>query len=229
MAPPSSSQSQSQSQFLAPSTLYAAPTPPHHDSEAFLRSDRHRSAQELEPLPHGPARSASRSSRTLSTRPSQTSTATDASGSRLGLRRQTPRWYDGAVRFWTSNVSVGIEEGAHRDHLALERTFLGYLRTSLALAVTGVVVAQLFRLQHASSPNLHIGFFVLGVPLAASFIALGILVLLLGALRFWRQQAALVRGRVWVGGWEVLAIMGASLAITAVTFVMLVWVDVDKG
>merc|ERR1712080_585743 len=33
-----------------------------------------------------------------------------------------------------------------RDHLALERTFLAWLRTSLALASIGIAVTQLFRL-----------------------------------------------------------------------------------
>ncbi|KAF2442177.1 hypothetical protein P171DRAFT_523047 [Karstenula rhodostoma CBS 690.94] len=215
------------SQPLTPSALYVPLPPPHHDSEAFLRTDRHRTAQELEDIPHGSARNSSRnnSQRRLnpSTQPSHRSTATDTSSP------EARRWYDGVTGFWASNVSVTISEGAHRDHLALERTFLGYLRTSLALAITGVITAQLFRLQHTATPNPRIGFFVLGVPLAAAFIALGMLVLVVGAVRFWRQQRALVRGRVWAGGWEIVGVMGVSLAITAVTFAMLVWVDVEKG
>ena len=71
--------------------------------------------------------------------------------------------------------------------------------------MAGVVIAQLFRLQHAAAPDPRIGYAALGVPLAASFIALGMLVLLLGACRFWRLQAALVRGKTWAGGWEILA------------------------
>ncbi|GAA5873490.1 hypothetical protein JCM3774_002430 [Rhodotorula dairenensis] len=38
-----------------------------------------------------------------------------------------------------------------RDHLALERTFLAWLRTSLALASIGIAVTQLFRLPTATS------------------------------------------------------------------------------
>ncbi|KAK7191681.1 uncharacterized protein CC84DRAFT_1115765 [Paraphaeosphaeria sporulosa] len=214
--PPSKPTLPSSSQSFHLSALNVLPPPPQPDSGAFLRADRHGTAQELEDIPHHPvsARTSSRSSLGSSTRPSHTSTAADTSGSRLRLGRQTLRWHDRVVRFWTSNVSVTIEEGAHRDHLALERTFLGYLRTSLALVMTGIITAQLFRLQHSSSPNPRIGFVVLGVPLAASFIALGMLVLLLGALRFWRQQRALVKGRVWAGGWELLVIMGMSLAVS---------------
>lgn len=79
--------------------------------------------------------------------------------------------------------------------------------------MTGVFVAQLFRLQHAPSPNPKVGFYVTGVPLAATFMVLGILVLVLGAVRFWRQQSAMVRGRVHVGGWEMFGIMAGSLAV----------------
>ncbi|CAI7604698.1 unnamed protein product [Penicillium palitans] len=38
-----------------------------------------------------------------------------------------------------------------RDHLALERTFLAWMRTSLAFASIGIAVTQLFRLNSASS------------------------------------------------------------------------------
>ena len=96
---------------------------------------------------------------------------------------------------------------------ALERTFLGYLRTSLALSMVSVIIAQLFRLQHAQNPNNVFGFFVLGIPLACVCIGAAIIVLLLGAHRFWRQQNAILRGKVHAGGWEVNAI---GLTITLV-------------
>ena len=96
---------------------------------------------------------------------------------------------------------------------ALERTFLGYLRTSLALSMVSVIIAQLFRLQHAQNPNNVFGFFVLGIPLACVCIGAAIFVLLLGAYRFWRQQNAILRGKVHAGGWEVNAI---GLTITLV-------------
>ncbi|ORY05078.1 hypothetical protein BCR34DRAFT_448932, partial [Clohesyomyces aquaticus] len=147
---------------------------------------------------------------------------------RYRLRRQVPHWYDPVVKFWESQISVTIDEGSHRDHLALERTFLGYLRTSLALAMTGVLTAQLFRLQHSINPSPTFGFFVLGIPLAATFIGLGALVLLIGAFRFWRQQRAMIRGKVHAGGWEITAIMGLSIVLCTVAFVLVTAVDIDK-
>ena len=89
---------------------------------------------------------------------------------------------------------------------ALERTFLGYLRTSFALSVVAVLIAQLFRLEHTDDPNKTLGFFVIGIPLACVCIVAAIIVLLLGAYRFWRQQNAMLRGKVHAGGWEINAI-----------------------
>ena len=78
----------------------------------------------------------------------------------------------------------------------------------MALVMLGVVIAQLFRLQHTDNPNRVIGYFIVGTPLAAVLIIAGIVVLLLGAFRTWRQQNAIVRGKIHAGGWEV-AIIGA--------------------
>ncbi|KAF2650179.1 hypothetical protein K491DRAFT_697514 [Lophiostoma macrostomum CBS 122681] len=161
--------------------------------------------------------------------PSEVTTAQDSDGPeaqdvrRYRLRRQIPHWYDPIVRFWTRHVSVTIDEGSHRDHLALERTFLGYLRTSLAFAMTGVVIAQLFRLQHVENPNRTFGFYILGTPLAACFITFGAVVLLVGALRFWRQQAAMIRGKVVKGGWEIALIMVFSIAVSSTLFFYLIF------
>lgn len=139
------------------------------------------------------------------------------------------------AKLWQRQVSVIVPHDGCRDHLgmltysargyqqafcenvdlkpyllspllALERTFLGYLRTSLALSVLSVIIAQLFRLQHSQNPNRVFGYFTLGIPLACVCIGVAILILLLGAYRFWRQQNAILRGKVLAGGWELNAI-----------------------
>jgi len=76
--------------------------------------------------------------------------------------------------------------------------------------MTGVLIAQLYHIQHAANPNPNLGFYVIGIPLSAVFITMGIIVLLVGAYRFWRLQNALVRGKALAGGWEVLMIMGLT-------------------
>lgn len=90
--------------------------------------------------------------------------------------------------------------------IALERTFLGYLRTSLALSIVAVIIAQLFRLEHNVKPNKTFGFYVLSIPLSCACIGAAMVILLFGAYRFWRQQNAILRGKVHAGGWEVNAI-----------------------
>ncbi|KAG6810649.1 hypothetical protein H0H92_010912 [Tricholoma furcatifolium] len=70
-----------------------------------------------------------------------------------------------------------------RDHLALERTFLAYIRTSLLLASTGVALVQLFTVASSSSASSvavnRIRQF--SRPLGATFVIFGFFVLVLGA------------------------------------------------
>lgn len=75
-----------------------------------------------------------------------------------------------------------------------------------------VIIAQLFRLEHAQSPDKVFGYFALGIPLACVCTGAAIVVLLLGAYRFWRQQNAILRGKVHVGGWEIIVI-GLTIAL----------------
>ncbi|EOD51906.1 hypothetical protein UCRNP2_1303 [Neofusicoccum parvum UCRNP2] len=94
--------------------------------------------------------------------------------------------------------------------------------------MTGVVIAQLMRLQHAPNPDPTFGYHALGKPLAAVFIIAAIAMVLLGAFRFWRQQNAMVRGKVFAGGWEILTIMIGSLLLTTTVFALLLAVDIKK-
>lgn len=70
----------------------------------------------------------------------------------------------------------------------------------------GTLIAQLLRLQHSANPEPTIGFYEIGVPLATACNGVAAIVVLLGAYRFWRQQNALARGKVYAGGWEVVGI-----------------------
>jgi len=131
-------------------------------------------------------------------------------------------------RFWHRQVSVTVEHSTCRDHLALERTFLGYLRTSLALSMIGITIAQLFRLQHAPQPNAYFGFFVLGKPLSCICQGAAIYTLVIGTFRTWRSQNALLRGKAISGGFEMVLLAGGIFVILTLFLVLLIAVDIEK-
>ena len=120
-------------------------------------------------------------------------------------------------RLWTRHVSMGVPHEACRDHLANERTFLGYLRTSQVCSMMGVFIAQFFRMQHSAAPNPVLGFYVIGIPLSAILQLFAILVLLIGSLRFFKLQKTMALGRIISGGWEVLVVGGSSIVVRVTT------------
>jgi uncharacterized membrane protein YidH (DUF202 family) len=74
----------------------------------------------------------------------QSQTATSSNEPQEHDKEPTP-WWRGIVEKYGS-VSLENKGSVARDHLALERTFLAWLRTSLAFASIGIAVTQLFRL-----------------------------------------------------------------------------------
>lgn len=83
----------------------------------------------------------------------------------------------------------------------------------------GVITAQLFNLQRSSTTTITttthspFGYFYLGKPLAALFQIVAMMVTVIGAHRFWRQQMNMARGKIWAGGWELYAIMGTMILV----------------
>ncbi|KIM40483.1 hypothetical protein M413DRAFT_445934 [Hebeloma cylindrosporum] len=89
-----------------------------------------------------------------------------------------------------------------RDHLASERTFLAYLRTSLALASTGVALVQLFSIAdlnfgqnvaQLSATTLRIQRFA--KPLGMTAVILALIILFIGLYRYFLIQNALTDNR----------------------------------
>ena len=109
----------------------------------------------------------------------------------------------------------GLFEGKCADTFAAnERTFLGYLRTSVVLSMTGTFIAQFYRLQHAPDPSKVFGYYLLGKPLSAIFQCAALCMVSLGCSRFWRQQGAMAIGKVHAGGWELSMIMVGSFLVS---------------
>lgn len=110
-----------------------------------------------------------------------------------------------------------------------ERTFLAWLRTSLAFASIGIAITQLFRLNTSinggtsgSDPYLHLR--QLGKPLGATFLAISILVLFIGFHRYFESQHWIIRGKFPAsrGSIAIVAIVAFCLMVTSLIVVVVV-------
>ncbi|ODQ52774.1 hypothetical protein SAICODRAFT_80914 [Saitoella complicata NRRL Y-17804] len=112
-----------------------------------------------------------------------------------------------------------------RDHLANERTFLAYLRTSLSFTAIGVALTQLFRLPAPStgqSSETQRRLHAVGKPLGATMVMASLLVLGLGVWRYFVSQHWLTKGQfpasqgtVWI-----ITLLGVMVAIVAFVIVL---------
>ncbi|KAJ7267230.1 hypothetical protein C8J57DRAFT_1510340 [Mycena rebaudengoi] len=107
-----------------------------------------------------------------------------------------------------------------RDHLALERTFLAYVRTSLTMTFAGVALAQLLTLSERLQDELHLildPFETYARPVAAASICLGLFVLCVGVSRYFSVQVALTNGVFPVTRYRLAMItVGLGAIVTAI-------------
>jgi len=119
-----------------------------------------------------------------------------------------------------------------RDHLASERTFLAYIRTSLAIASTGVALVQLFTISGYSSVNPSPGNFTdtkpriqrYAIPLGAATVIMGLVVLVIGLVRYFTVQNALPQGKFPVARVTIAFIAAVLSALVVIVFGILVGV-----
>lgn len=118
-----------------------------------------------------------------------------------------------------------------RDHLASERTYLAYVRTSLACASAGVALVQLFALSSSSSSTATsqgtTNTQKFARPLGVTVVVLGICILVLGLTRYFTVQAAMLRGRFPVAR-NTVTLISVSLA-ALVSVVMGILLSEAKG
>ncbi|CCL99461.1 uncharacterized protein FIBRA_01479 [Fibroporia radiculosa] len=105
-----------------------------------------------------------------------------------------------------------------RDHLASERTFLAYVRTSLAIASTGVALVQLFTIAGSTNQALQ----KYSRPLGATIIAIGLCTLILGVVRYYTVQHSLVKGMYPVARISTVMVAAALCSIIVAIFAILV-------
>ena len=125
------------------------------------------------------------------------------------------------THWWSHNVSLVLDHDTHgpsrgdpRDYLALERTYLGWFRTSVAVGSFGVVVAQLFILK-ALDPGK-------GKILGALLSGGAIVTSLLGCTRYFRQQRLLTQHKTLAGGWHVTIFLVVLFTAFMTLFVIVI-------
>lgn len=91
-----------------------------------------------------------------------------------------------------------------RDHLANERVFLAYVRTSNAFANFAMIIVQLYRLNRNGTVLHKLGYYKLGIPLAVVVLVIAITTVAIGAMRFFTCQNAMLKKRVLGSGWVVV-------------------------
>ena len=133
-----------------------------------------------------------------------------------------------------TSISLENKGSVARDHMANERTFLAWLRSSLGFVSIGVGITQLARLErrqaliHVFNSSLDISgkgnasIEKYGRPLGLTFIFIGITTLILGTFRFFKVQALLTRNYYPASRLSILALVIALFIIISLTFGMIV-------
>lgn len=110
------------------------------------------------------------------------------------------------------------------DHLANERTFLAYVRTSLSLMAFGFVIAKFAVLAHAM-PGTPAGVgpwaVMSGHRLGIAFAALGVALGALGSWRFIVVDIELKRDEYHSAPWLAIAVGAATVVIGALVILNL--------
>ncbi|CEP10680.1 hypothetical protein [Parasitella parasitica] len=108
-----------------------------------------------------------------------------------------------------------------RDHLANERTFLAWLRTSLSLITVGVAITQLYHLVPPGENN-QVTHAKAGKSLGAAFVVFSIVFLYFANARYFHTQIAMTKGQFPASRGAVIFGSTCILAVLIAMFVIIV-------
>ncbi|KAG1822628.1 uncharacterized protein BJ212DRAFT_1264066 [Suillus subaureus] len=154
--------------------------------------------------------------------------------SQITCKQSSPRKFREVINEVTAPLTLSLvlenKGNVARDHLASERTYLAYVRTSLACASAGVALVQLFTLSSSTNAHIHdqgrIDPQRFARPLGATVVLLGLFILVYGEsyslVRYFMTQAALLRGFFPVARNSIAAVAFALGAVVGIVFGVLV-------
>ncbi len=116
-------------------------------------------------------------------------------------------------------------QGATRDHLANERTYLAWVRTAITVLGLGFVVGKFgvwLRYMSLASPVPHPPSTGISVPLAIGMICVGALLALIATWRYRQVRQAIESGRPATAGAAVVAVTALVMGFAALMLVTIV-------